>query len=248
MARGTTTTLADEARTILAAQNGDEAAMASLIDHHADQIGALVRKHCFNDSTRDDLRQAAVIGFMAAVRKYDPTRGVRLRSYAETSILWEINEARRNFQALSLPYDAQKDYETAMRQARRVLGAEAGATDVYETARTLAHTAGMTPETFAAVHSARRHWTGSDVVATDVAHLVPLGVQPVATVAAVEDRDEAVRLLARLEPLARQVVALAVGYDGGEPLSDAAVAERLGMTRPTVQRIRTRALAALRAA
>ena len=53
-----------------------------LVEGHLRLVVKIARSCCFRPSTFPDMVQEGVLGLMRAVRKYDPTRGVRLSTYA----------------------------------------------------------------------------------------------------------------------------------------------------------------------
>lgn len=116
-------------------------------------------------------------------------------------------------------------------------------------ASTLEHRATLAPSTSEAVDRAMR--TGLAIVfgedegpGTVPASSIPEGdLEPVR-----ESTQEAHRLLAMLPPREATVLRLAFGIDGSGPKTDAEVADVIGVSRPMVQRIRTRAVNRLRGA
>lgn len=254
MARGTTViSAADEADLIRKAQAGDNDAMAELIAKAEAQIGGVVAGYARMATTpqlREDLTQEAVIGFIAAVRAFDVDSGVRLWAYAKFHVQKAINNGRRAELAVPIPEDTQRTYGAAMRKARATLGDGADPAELYALGESYARQERMVEGTFFAAHCVLT--SSRAVLALDNPHTVgDLGSTPweaATSYSTIEDRDEAASYLAKLSDAERSVIVLAVGLGNGEPMSDQAIADRLGMTRPTVQRIRTRALAAMRAA
>lgn len=81
---------------LLAAQNGDATAMEALLNRNAGLLHAVI--HRFADraarvgSDLDDLFQLASIGFLKAVRQFDPELNYRFSTYA---VPWIVGEIRR---------------------------------------------------------------------------------------------------------------------------------------------------------
>ena len=77
--------LTPEEETRVAAEyrrTGDTALYHRLVQSQLPLVVKIARASCFRESTLPDLIQEGAIGLMRAVRKYDPTRGVRLSTYA----------------------------------------------------------------------------------------------------------------------------------------------------------------------
>lgn len=244
---------------ITAAQAGSADAMTTLITSHLRFLRSEARKYAAAEPLiqEDDLVSAGVEAVMTAVRSYDPSRGARLLTHARPSIgLAMAEEVATTGRTISVPGRSLRKYRKAIRE-----------TDSIDAARTLAHSKdGMDPSTFDAIHHAMAGGQSLDAGLTsqgadtfgDVqisgSECDPslstdqplLGARGPAPEASAVTADLASRALAALgsDGRSRQIVALA--YLSGEDLSDAQIAERLGLSRPTVTRVRNAALDVMR--
>jgi RNA polymerase sigma factor (sigma-70 family) len=93
----------DELAIILRAKDGDEEAVLHLIEKNKGAINVAVR--CMrpaNSHVADDLRQAAVVGILEAIRRYDPAKAQASKSSFFTYAVYWIRisvqrEAERSF-------------------------------------------------------------------------------------------------------------------------------------------------------
>ena len=77
------------------ARAGDSEAMAQVIEANRPLLHALAGRLCAPGPLLDELMQAGSIGFMQAVRRFDPGRGVQLTTYAVPWVLGEMKLALR---------------------------------------------------------------------------------------------------------------------------------------------------------
>lgn len=254
-----------EAGLVLDAQtHRSPAAVAMLVRAHVRYLQAEARKYAAAEPLveADDLVSAGIEGFLAAIATFDPTRGARLLTHARPTVaLYMAEEVASTGRAIAVPGRTLRKYRRAIRETATV--AEA---------RELAATRdGLGRETFDAVHYALTSggsleapvdspavgqgagvngsegwdWGGGGRTAEDYsADAHALGARGPAPEGTAISRAMAAQALAALNPREREVVALA--YLSGEDLSDAAIAARLGVSRPTVTRTRNAALAAMR--
>lgn len=259
----------EENRLVALAQDGDKPATARLVEAHVRYLRSEAAKYAAAEPllTTDDLLSAALEAFLGAIRSFDPTRGARLLTHARPAVAEAMdNEKATVGRAISVPPRTLRKYRRALREAETLDAARALAEDRD----------GMTRETFDAVHFAMTggvpldspvpgggtpitngaalnggegdSWGGSPngpaaLLSTDHPLLGSRGQSPEGTALA---RNLAAQALAALDPKAREVVALA--YLTGEDLSDAQIAVRVGVSRPTVTRLRNAALASMRVA
>ena len=73
---------------------GDRAALEELIARYLPLANGLARRYSYTSESADDLEQVACIGLVAAIKRYDPSRGKSLRAFAVPTILGEL---RRHF-------------------------------------------------------------------------------------------------------------------------------------------------------
>ncbi|MFG3715835.1 hypothetical protein [Micromonospora sp. NPDC047730] len=227
----------DEAAVIAAAQTGDEAATLRLFAAYQPALRAAVRHTTRLD--RDDARQAATLGFLEAVRAFDPDRheGGRLAGVLRHHVADALSEASS---------DALGGFTVPGRTLRRYFGILKRADgDPVEAAR-IAPEFEMTAETFWAV------WAGvtaNDSLEEAIAAHGAVCVAPVGDlaeprgVADAEDRVLAELAFRSVDDFERDVCRLAYGFADFDPQPDAEIGHRLGgFGRLKIQRTRTRAL------
>ncbi len=86
--------LSDEELAVLAA-NGDDEAMALLISAVTPIARAKASDFAIDRISNEDLTQEGMLGFLDAVKKFDPSKGVPFKSFAETCINNRIISAVR---------------------------------------------------------------------------------------------------------------------------------------------------------
>lgn len=98
---------------IAAAQHGDDAAKAALVDKHRGIIWLLARRFCCDWMNDEELAQAGYLGFMQALVHYDISRDAKLITYALPWILGEMRRAIRGKDARTYSLDEPLDEEHA---------------------------------------------------------------------------------------------------------------------------------------
>ncbi len=78
------------------AQNGDENAKEKLLFHNYPLIKSMVRRYLAKGVEYDDLFQLGSLGFLKAVRGFNPDFGVQFSTYAVPMILGEIKRFMRD--------------------------------------------------------------------------------------------------------------------------------------------------------
>src|SRR5438270_8491805 len=73
---------------------GDTSARDELISRYRGLAIGLARRYAYTSESPDDLEQVACTGLVAAIKRYDPSRGKSLRAFAVPTILGEL---RRHF-------------------------------------------------------------------------------------------------------------------------------------------------------
>ena len=181
-----------------------------------------------------DLFQEGCLGLMAAVQRYDHTRGTTFSTYA---LFW----VRSAVGALSAGHLGALNLPTSRaEQLRAARGVEAGLTQELGRPPTADELAGALGRSAG--------WTRALL-----AHAVPTPIEEVAAVLAApaptepaDPRSEVHALLAALDPLTRRVLELRCGFGGGEPLSLAATGRELGLSAGRVRRLEQQGIEALR--
>lgn len=80
-----------ESEVILQAQQGDERAMEFLLRKYQGLLNYICDKYFLKDGERDDLMQEAMIGFVQAVKYYDPQNGKLFKNFAYLCVKRELD-------------------------------------------------------------------------------------------------------------------------------------------------------------
>ncbi len=230
--------MTDETRRLLTSSaKGDREAEASLIEQNNGLIWAVAKRYCGRGAEPDDLYQLACMGFIKAVRGFDPEMGYEFSTYAVPKIAGEIRRYLRDNGAVKVSR-AVKEKAARLRKLQSELEIRLGRSP---TVSELAEASGLTGEEVAAceqaeftVDSIDRELSGggllSDILGDD----------------GIEDKtcmylslQEAVRALPEKE---KQVIALRFSRD----MTQQQVAKVLGVSQVQISRIEKRALKYLR--
>lgn len=76
----------EEQKYVEACRKGDENARNILIEHNLRLVAHVARKYTISNTDSDDLISIGTIGLIKAVSSYDPTKGIRLATYAARCI------------------------------------------------------------------------------------------------------------------------------------------------------------------
>lgn len=212
-----------------------------LVTMHLPLVRHLAGRYRDRGEPIEDLVQAGTVGLIMAIDRFDPARGTELATYATPTILGEI---RRHF----------RDHAWAIRVPRGLqeLNARVSATVEELTARLsraptvreIAEAMDVRADDVLAALEARHAYSpdtideGPDGAAT-IADAWG-GVEP--AFAAIEDRESLLPLLAALPAREQQILRLRF-VDG---MSQAMIAERLGISQMHVSRLLARSLTSLR--
>jgi RNA polymerase sigma-B factor len=184
---------------------------------------------------RDDLEQSGVLGVMAALERYDHTRGVPFESYAAPFVIGEMAACARAAAAMAIPPGPRGDVR-ALEDAIDALSRDTGHTPI---AAELADRLGWSDERV--VDALRARAASRPLPVADLPDHA-LAVDDNALEAA-EARLELGPRLRLLEPRLRAVLALRFGAE----LSQAAIGERMGISQMHVSRLLRDAIEQLRA-
>lgn len=216
-------TATNEAHLVEAYQAGDPKALDILAHAYDAWLRKLARQQARRSSVPfDDLLQEARLAFMESTLRADPRR--RLSTIARP---W-VEEALRDAchpAAFAIPPRTFRRYWAVMREA-----------GTPEEGARIAPTHGLAVDTFWAVHRAATGASSLDASPVETPAAVETAVE------AAQARHEAAERLARLNDRERLVVEHAFGFATGSPMSDDEVAKAVGLSRPTVQRVRVSAL------
>lgn len=124
----------------------DLEAAKELVLSHLRLVAAVSRQYLGYGLPQADLIQEGNVGLMKAVKRFDPTQGVRLVSYALHWIKAEIHDyILKNWQMVKVATTkAQRKLFFNLKSLKRALGAERAVTP--EQARAIAQTLSVTPE------------------------------------------------------------------------------------------------------
>lgn len=107
-------TAAEEKKYLEQMAAGDHHARQKLIEHNLRLVAHIAKKYYADENDRDDLVSIGTVGLIKAVDSFDPTKGIRLSSYAsrciENEILMFFRSAKKTAQDVSLndPIDTDK--------------------------------------------------------------------------------------------------------------------------------------------
>jgi RNA polymerase sigma-B factor len=223
-------------------ESRDRAVRDRLVLHYQGFAGALAARFSRHREPHDDLQQAALIGLLNALDRYDPNRGVEFTTFAWQTMLGEL---KRHFRdrtwAVRVPRALQERYLDAV-TALDELTVELGRSPSMAQ---IASRMGIEPD---AVVEALEVRGASQLASLDA----PRGDEDERTVpladlsndfGSVEERTELSPLLARLSAREREILRLRFSDD----LTQSQIAERLGLSQMHVSRLLSQTLAHLRA-
>ena len=98
---------------------GDRAALDELVARYRPLALGLARRYSYTSETSDDLEQVACIGLVAAINRFDPSRGKSLRAFAVPTILGEL---RRHFRDTGWSVHMPRALQERSREVREATG------------------------------------------------------------------------------------------------------------------------------
>lgn len=103
-------TAAEEKKYLEQMAAGDHHARQKLIEHNLRLVAHIAKKYYADENDRDDLISIGTVGLIKAVDSFDPTKGIRLSSYASRCIENAIlSQMRLWFQVNSLRAEKNRD-------------------------------------------------------------------------------------------------------------------------------------------
>ena len=220
-----------------AAREGDNRACEQVMQENAGLIWSIVRRYYGRGVDPDDLYQLACLGFLKAVRGYDPAFGTQFSTYAVPKIAGEIRRFLRDDGAVKVSRGV-KERAAAIRMARMRLQ---GSLNREPTLSELSEEVGMEPEEIAAAETAVE-----PVASLQMETGEGMTLESVLGVGGMEERvvEQVVlhQALRQLPPQERQVLLLRY-YKG---LTQSRTAQVIGVSQVQVSRIERRAVVRLR--
>lgn len=243
---------ADERAAIADALAGDSDAVIRLMYAYAPALRNAVSTFTYaggayaasQPADHEDLRSSVTVGFMEALRAFDPEKHTRLAAVINGPLREALANDLTSPVAFTVPYRTLSRFYAILRKADG---------NTFEAVK-IAREHHMSPETFLSVLSAVRNVEsydgptsteddGSGALGKDAA--LPLWDNS----AAEEDAVLVAAAFLAVDDVEEKVCRLAYGFETyGDPVADIEIGHRLGMTRPTVQRRRSSALTKMRAA
>ncbi len=143
-------TAAPNAELLAAARAGDNDACARVLEENAGLIWSIVRRYYGRGVDGDDLYQLGCLGFLKAVRGFDPAYGTCFSTYAVPKIAGEIRRFLRDDGTVKVSRGL-KEQSCAVLRAREKLQSELGREPVLSE---LSRETGLSPEEIAAAEGA----------------------------------------------------------------------------------------------
>lgn len=249
-----TLTEAEEASLIESAQAGSSGAQETLLLAYGRAIRAAVRNFSPSASQQraelDDLRSAAVVAFLEIVASHDPAKNPRLAGRVAPMLADALAREYQQAHTFTVPERSLKRFLGILKEAGESGLGESDASTVQQ-ARKLAPERLMSVETFDAIFAALGTESldagdGGDEGPSAHDHASP--VFSPSPVVDVEDKILVDAAFRALDDEAERIVSLSYGFTEYDPVPDAEIGHRMGLTRPTVQRKRGKALVQMRKA
>jgi len=229
--------MSGQAALLEAAREGDNEACTRLLEENAGLIWSIVRRYYGRGVDPEDLYQLGSLGFVKAVRGFDPAFGTQFSTYAVPKIAGEIRRFLRDDGAVKVSRGL-RERGAGVAQARDKLSRELGR---EPTLSELSGETGLAPEDIAAAESANAPVASLQMDLGDGLTLEQL----VGDSATEEDMVEKLALreaVAALPEREKQVVALR--YFRG--LTQDKTAKILGVSQVQISRLERRAVEKLR--
>lgn len=240
-------TMTDQTQELLARyrETKDPAIRERLVGMYARLVRCLAIRFAHRGEPLDDLIQVGSLALVKAIDRYDASVGATFSTYATPTIVGEIKRYFRDLaHTLRIPRSLQELRLAVNRTSEQLLQQNGRVATIREIAEAL----GVTEEQ---VLEADEFSTGGNLLSLDidmgednkVTRLMDFLGQPEAGYAQVDDRLQLKKAIGALTAQQRAVVYLR--YYAG--LSQAACAEKLGVSQMQVSRIQINVLARLRA-
>lgn len=244
-----TLTEPEEVALIESAQAGDEAAYLRLLEAY----GPALRSAVGSASKIIDAEEAqatALVAFAEILSSHD----ARNPDYEDGRLAPRLTPHLKD--SLGLAVSGSYAFRVPKRSLTRYLGILKEAEGDVAAARDLAPSRAMSVETFDAIHAAAGTASLDErlegAFASEAGHAEPgMNETPLFSptpIVDIEDRMLVKAAFRAVDDDSARIVELAYGFTEYDPVPDAEIAHRLGLTRPTVQRRRGKALDSMRKA
>lgn len=231
-------------------RGGDERARERMIEANLRLVVSIARHYNCRGMSFEDVVQEGILGLMAAVNKFDPSRGFRFSTYAtywiRQAIVRSIEKQSRMIRLPTYAYHAVGKLERSQMQLADRLGRQ-------PTMEELAEETHLTVGTVNALLQTVQEPVSLDVLLGEAEDYTLGDLQLDVTAANPEehaldaaDRDHLGSILAILKPKERCVIENRYGLRDGRVHSLKELADELHMSREGIRHIETRALRKLR--
>jgi len=227
-------------------RSGDVRLRNELVESHVRLAEFCARRFSYRGEPYDDLRQVALVGLLKAVERFDPERGVRFTSFATPTI---VGELKRHFRDRGWAVHVPRRLQELHLQVGGLVAALSQELARPPTTSELAEQAGVREEEILESMEAASLYRLSSLDLTrvdddglEVAVASRLGVAD-PELGAVESRVEVLELLEQLPEREQRIVYLRF-FEG---LTQAEIADRVGLSQMHVSRLLARSLDALAA-
>lgn len=221
-----------------AAREGDNQACEQVLEENNGLIWSIVRRYYGRGVEPEDLYQLGCLGFLKAVRGYDPEYGTQFSTYAVPKIAGEIRRFLRDDGAVKVSRGL-KERGVSVRAVRSRLTMELGREPVLSE---LAAETGLTPEEIAAAEAATDAVTSLQTETGDQGLTLEGMLGSGGMEESVVERLSLHTAIAALAQRERQVLLLRY-YKG---LTQTKAAKVLGISQVQVSRLERRAVEHLR--
>lgn len=234
-------TLDDEREAISAAQTGDEPATLRLLRAYAPAMRSTFARYR-RAMDVDDLRAEILAAFLAAVQEFDPAKGDRLAGRLGDRLTRGVGSAVASTSTFAIPERTLQRFYGILRRGAGDASRAAEIAPDYE----------MTRENFLAILAVVRQSESldGDAETADVrsAEAHSLWGEGSRFEADAEDAILCEAAFRAVDEQEKDVVGLAYGFSDYDPVPDAEIGHRLGLSRPKTQRVRAGALGKMREA